>query len=161
MAGSLQIRRRSVVTLIGLTVACQVHSVHPPAMDTKLSALLGAHKQVHDWSCSASAHESLAKLQGKINHTDFPLQNAPDSHKAGFQYEGFLNQHGLAGKDSHHLPKDAVALLLAETQHGRYPLVSLLARVTPSGRDWHILVAVPVQGGVALADPAEQKLSSN
>ena len=126
-------------------------------MNPRITTLLSTHRQLHCWSCSASAHEFLGKLHGKVGDSDSPLQNLSSSQKGGFQFESFLNSIGFTGKDSHELPKDAVTLLLAEVTQGRFPLVSVLAGVGTSSTDWHIVVAVPVNsGGVALVDPATQ-----
>jgi hypothetical protein len=65
-------------------------------MKEKVEKLFKEHDQRADWSCSASAHEFVAKLHGKIAASDYPLQSdAKAAHKTGFQFEPFFNKHGF------------------------------------------------------------------
>lgn len=123
---------------------------------TKVATLLNVHRQLHDWSCSASAHEFIAKLHGKLNETEFPLQNDPASHKGGFQFEAFLNGVGFTGHDNHLLPQDALNTFAEEDAEGRFPLVSIIAGLGTQHAYWHIAVAIPFEGDVILVDPAKQ-----
>jgi hypothetical protein len=127
-------------------------------MDKKITDLMKAHRQLHNWSCSASAHEFAAKLHGNLGYGEFPLQQDPSSQKGGFQFEAFLNSVGFTGTDHNELPEDAFNLLASETAAGRYPLVSILAKLGAGSSFWHIVVAVPSKAGVALVDPAQQNL---
>ena len=128
-------------------------------MSDKVEKLFGEHEQRAKWSCSASAHEFIAKLLGKIKPSDYPLQsNAEASHKGGFQFESFLNEIGLSGHDEHLPPTDAVHRLENETAANRYPLVSLVEQDRSGKQTAHIVVAVPEQDGVALADPQGKTL---
>jgi len=121
-----------------------------------IPTLLKAHKQLHGWSCSASAHEFIAKLHDKLSETDFPLQDDPTSERGGFQFETFLNGIGLTGHDDHQLPQGALDTLTKETAEEHFPLVSILAGLGTASTYWHILVAVPSGAQVALVDPARQ-----
>ena len=121
-----------------------------------IPSLLKVHRQLHDWSCSASAHEFIAKLHGKLNDSDFPLQNDPTSQRGGFQFEAFLNGIGFTGCDDHFLPPDALHMIARETSDGRFPLVSILTGLGTAATYWHIVVAVPSGAEVALVDPAKQ-----
>ncbi len=120
-------------------------------MKKDINKLLKAHKQLHAWSCSASAHEFVGKLHDKVKDSDFPLQNDPASEKGGFQFESFLNGIGLTAKDTHLPPEDALKAVAEETAKERFPLISIRA-----GTAWHIAVAVPTDSGVGLVDPARQ-----
>jgi hypothetical protein len=121
-----------------------------------IQSLLKAHKQLYSWSCSASAHEFIAKLHDKLNEADFPLQNDPASEKSGFQFESFLNGIGFTGHDDSQLPQDALGTFSKETTEERFPLVSILAGLGTSSTHWHIVVAVPSGAEVSLVDPARQ-----
>lgn len=121
-----------------------------------IPTILKTHKQLHGWSCSASAHEFIAKLHDKLNEAEFPLQDDPASEKGGFQFESFLNGIGFAGHDDHQLPQDALDTFTKETTEERFPLVSILAGLGKSSTYWHIVVAVPSGAEVALVDPARQ-----
>jgi hypothetical protein len=128
-------------------------------MKEKIEELFKNHEQRGDWSCSASAHEFMAKLHGKIPASEYPLQSdAKAAHKGGFQFESFLDEHGFTGHDEHLPPADAVKRFENETTAQRFPLVSLVRRDAEGNGVAHIVVAVPVESGVALADPGKRTL---
>jgi CRISPR/Cas system-associated protein endoribonuclease Cas2 len=128
-------------------------------MKEKVDELFKNHDQRGDWSCSASAHEFMAKLHGKVPASDYPLQSdAKAAHKAGFQFESFLNEHGFTGHDESLPPADAVKRFENETAEKRFPLVSLVGTNIEGKPAAHIVVAVPVENGVALADPGKKTL---
>jgi hypothetical protein len=123
-----------------------------------IQTVLKAHRQLHGWSCAASAHEFIAKIHEKIDLADYPLQNDPASQRGGFQFEAFLNSIGFTGHDDHLPPPDAAKLFATEIAQQRFPLVSILAGIGTGSTYWHIVVAVPSGAEVALADPAKQAL---
>ena len=127
-------------------------------MNENIKAVLAAHKQKADWSCSASAHEFIGKLHGKVPLSDFPLQDLPLSHKGGFQFEDFLNSIGYTGTNTSVPPSVALELLKLETASGRFPLVSVFDSNHDGNISFHIVVAIPVLDGVALVDPAKQNV---
>jgi hypothetical protein len=123
----------------------------------RLNEILKAHKQFENKdTCSASAHEFIGKLYGKVGDDEFPLQSDPASEHCGFEFEEFLNSIDLHGKDwgLTLTPQEALEKLTEETQAGRYPLVSAYAGSSPGKHYAHILVAFPKGGEVALIDPA-------
>lgn len=122
----------------------------------ELAPVLKAHKQLPGNFCSASAHEFIAKLHGKIGEKEFPLQNDPKSENAGFQFESFLNGFGFSGKNQDAPPQAALDTIGKETAQSRFPLVSIIVGLGTSSTYWHIVVAVPLKGQVALVDPAKQ-----
>jgi hypothetical protein len=125
----------------------------------KVEKLFKEHDQRADWSCSASAHEFVAKLHGKVPACEYPLQSdAEAAHKAGFEFESFLNEHGFTGHDEHSPPADAVKQFENETAEKRFPLVSLVGKNAEGKSVAHIAVAVPGENGVALADPGKKTL---
>lgn len=126
-------------------------------MKSEVEQLLKSHRQLHDWTCASSAYEFIAKLHGKIAADIFPLQNDLDADKGGFQFDPFLNNIGFKSTECHKVPMDALDVLKQETMEGRYPLVAIVAAVTPQGSLWHIMVAIQDEGEVVLLDPATQK----
>jgi len=114
------------------------------------------HKQLHDWSCSASAHEFIAKLHEKIELDAYPLQHSSTSERAGFQFEEFLNTHGCTGHDDHLTPQECIDTFQKEISDGRYPLVSVLSDLGTNHSYWHIVAATHTCQGIGLADPAKQ-----
>jgi hypothetical protein len=123
-----------------------------------IQTVLKTHRQLHGWSCAASAHEFIAKIQDTIDLADYPLQNDPASQKGGFQFEAFLNSIGFTGNDDRLLPQNAINTFAKENAEQRFPLVSILAGLGTGSTYWHIVVAVPSGAEVALADPAKQAL---
>jgi hypothetical protein len=98
-------------------------------MKEKVEKLFKVHDQRADWSCSASAHEFMAKLHEKVPASEYPLQSdTKAAHKAGFQFESFLNEHGFTGHDEGLPPADAVKQFKNETAEKRFPLVSLVEK---------------------------------
>ena len=126
-------------------------------MDETIKSVLAVHRQRANWSCSASAHEFIGKLHGKIPISDVPLQDLPTSHKGGFQFEDFLNSIGYTGTEMWLPPSEALELLKLETARGRFPLVSVFDNYHDGKINFHIVVGIPVVDGVAIADPAKQK----
>lgn len=116
-----------------------------------IQTVLKAHRQLHGWSCAASAHEFVAKVHDKFDLADYPLQNDSASQRGGFQFEAFLNDIGFTGHDDHLLPQDAINTFAKENAEQRFPLVSILAGLDTASTYWHIVVAVPSGVEVALA----------
>ena len=128
-------------------------------MNERVEKLFHEHKQLADWSCSASAYEFIAKLHGKVPPSEYPLQgDAKASHKAGFGFEAFLNERGFTSHDEGLPPKDAVDRFENETIASRFPLVAIAQQDSSGRQTAHIVVAVPGESGVALADPQNKTL---
>ena len=125
-------------------------------MRDDIQILLEKHRQIYDRTCSASAHEFIAKLHGLLDDSEFPLQHIPGSQRGGFEFEGYLNSICLTGNSVWLDAKTALSELAKETANERYPLISVLACPSKSKTDWHIVVAVPYRQEVALIDPAKQ-----
>lgn len=132
-------------------------------MNPRITELLAKHRQLDlQKTCSASAHEFVAKLHGKLGDNEFPLQCKPAvANLAGFQFESFLNGIGFTGRPGRVRLANAIALLEAEVSNGRYPLVSLACRDSAGNLHFHIVVAVPANGGVGLVDPGLQEVIAN
>jgi hypothetical protein len=127
-------------------------------MNEFIKEVMSTHHQFAGLTCSASAHEFIAKLHKKISPQDFPLQNAPDSDKAGFQFQTFLAKIGFVQKNDNLLPDEAFHEIKCETSKGRFPLVAIYSE---DKVNIHIVVAVQDGNDVVLVDPAKQSQISN
>jgi hypothetical protein len=125
-----------------------------------LQTVFTMHNQLQNWSCSASAHEFIAKLHGAIELDAHPLQNLDAAGRAGFQFEEFLNSLGFTGRDDHLTPTQCIHTFEQECAGGRFPLVSVLSDLGTNHSYWHIVVAAPSCEGIGLADPAKRSFTT-
>lgn len=127
-----------------------------PMSPEETQRVLNVHEQKDLQNlCSASAHELIGKLHGKIQPDAYPLQSCTKSLRAGFEFEWFLNELGFTGETLHKSPQETAKILTHETAEGRYPLVSWVA-----GEKAHILIALHKTAQVALYDPGTHEFES-
>jgi len=122
-----------------------------------LTELARHHRQFPGEFCSASAHEFIMKLHGRVQPGEFPLQSDPENEDAGFEFQDFLASHGFAEQQQNLDRPSAMKVIGQETANGKYPLLS----VPVSENKCHIFVAVKEGPETIIVDPADGKLVAN
>lgn len=118
------------------------------------------HRQIHSFSCAASALEFAAKCYGLIEDLGAnPLQQDPNCQLAGFADSCSRELVGLKGHDEFREANDAMEVIESETKGGNRILAvsCVVLPVAPPHRYWHVLIAANHDGNIVLADPGTQK----
>lgn len=136
---------------------------HPPKPASPVDALPEAirlHHQNDDASCAVSGQECIAKLHGFIAPDAFPLQSDPANKKRGFGADdrAFLKAHMLDAKDGFYDAPSTIALIEAETNAGRYPLVALIGKDPDGNWGYHTYLCARYEGALLLIDPAKPSI---
>lgn len=129
-------------------------------MNDDLPEQLRSHRQLHTASCAVSGFECIAKLHKFISPSQFPLQSDPANQGMGFADTSFLKSYGLLAEDAHLARDAALDRIESETTAGRFPLVSLIARLPSGELGWHIMICVRHDADLLLIDPAYPKIQA-
>jgi len=122
-----------------------------------LTEIARHHKQFPGEFCSASAHEFIMKLHGRVQLGEFPLQSDPENEDKGFDFQDFLASYGFAEQQQNLDRPSTMKVIAQETANGKYPLLSRPVSETKC----HILVAMKDGTELIVVDPADGKIVAN
>ena len=124
----------------------------------ELPASLREHHQFSGNFCAVSGFECIAKLEGLLAPTAFPLQSEPASEHKGFGPAdcGYLTGLGFAVHDEHYPSGQAASTVIqAETDAGRFPLVSMPVQDAHENWAYHVFLFAKHLDAVLFINPAE------
>lgn len=128
-----------------------------PIQLAELPDVLRSHRQFAGDFCAVSGFECITKLHGILARDEFPLQSDPANQYRGFQpdHYTYLTEHRFVCTDGHYPNGIAAgAMIQAETNAGRFPLVSLPWQGGDGKWGYHIFLFVRHEGVMLWIDPA-------